>query len=249
MALTPTTSIPLGFQAPAFSLPDTVLGNTLSFNDVQGQHGTLVMFICNHCPFVKHVVDGLVALGNDYKDKGIGIVAISSNDVVNYPEDHPDQMAALARAKGFSFPYLYDATQEVAKAYERKYGTILEDDLEGDLDETELDEIRAIINSLKLPQDRITTQHLKLWTKRLRAAWDTTCWIFSCTDEDAAYSVLEDILKTVDPRGAYRMLETHYERTQHITMQEEAESEMDSSEMEKWNRLKNQILSNRTMIA
>ena len=139
--------------------------------------------------------------------------------------------------------------REVAKAYERKYGTILEDDLEGDLDETELDEIRAIINSLKLPQDRITTQHLKLWTKRLRAAWDTTCWIFSCTDEDAAYSVLEDILKTVDPRGAYRMLETHYERTQHITMQEEAESEMDSSEMEKWNRLKNQILSNRTMIA
>jgi len=118
MALTPTSSIPLGFQAPAFSLPDTVSGNTIRFDNVRGQHGTVVMFICNHCPFVKHVLDGLVALGNDYQDNGIGFVAISSNDVANYPEDHPALMGSLAKAKGFPFPYLYDETQEVARAYD-----------------------------------------------------------------------------------------------------------------------------------
>lgn len=118
MSLTPTTSIPLGFKAPDFSLPDTVSGKHLTFADVAGANATVVMFICNHCPFVVHVMDGLLALGNDYKNKGVGIVAISSNDVGSHPQDGPEYMAALARKRNFPFPYLYDQTQAVAKAYD-----------------------------------------------------------------------------------------------------------------------------------
>lgn len=118
MSLTPTTEIPLGFQAPAFSLPDVISGSNMSYYDIKGEQGTLVMFICNHCPYVVHVMDGLVSLANDYKAKGIGFVAISSNDVVNYPQDAPELMAELARDKQFPFPYLYDESQDVAKAYD-----------------------------------------------------------------------------------------------------------------------------------
>ncbi|HMM11029.1 MAG TPA: thioredoxin family protein [Bacteroidales bacterium] len=118
MALTPTKQIPLGFKAPEFSLPDMISGRTLSFGDVKGEKGTLVMFICNHCPYVKHVIHELVRLGNDYLPKGIGFVAINSNDAVKYPEDSPEKMKEFASAHQFPFPYLYDETQEVAKAYD-----------------------------------------------------------------------------------------------------------------------------------
>jgi peroxiredoxin len=118
MARTPTKQIPLGFDAPAFELPEPLTGKHVSLEDVKGDKGTLVMFICNHCPFVKHVVDELVAIGNDYMDKGIGMVAINSNDVENYPDDHPDKMRELAIEKRFPFPYLYDESQDVARAYE-----------------------------------------------------------------------------------------------------------------------------------
>jgi len=118
MSLTPTKHISLGFDAPDFELPDVVTGRPVSLNDIKGEKGTLVMFICNHCPYVKHVIDELVRIGNDYIPRGIGIVAISSNDVVHYPDDHPDKMKALAKRLKFPFPYLYDETQEVARAYD-----------------------------------------------------------------------------------------------------------------------------------
>ena len=118
MARTPTTSIPLGFQAPDFSIPEPLTDKVVTLNEVQGTHATLVMFICNHCPFVVHVMDELVRLGRDYTLPEVGMVAISSNDVMNYPQDAPDLMAELARLKSMPFPYLYDESQEVAKAYD-----------------------------------------------------------------------------------------------------------------------------------
>lgn len=118
MAETFTIKIPLGFEAPDFSLPDTIQGENINYAQIKGQKGTLVMFICNHCPYVLHVIDKLVAIANEYQPKGIGIVAISANDVENYPEDAPDKMKAFARERGFNFPYLYDETQETAKAYQ-----------------------------------------------------------------------------------------------------------------------------------
>lgn len=117
MARTPTVQLELGYKAPAFKLPNVVTGNNTTLEDINGQKGTLVMFICNHCPFVVHVMDELIRIGNDYKNKGIGIVAISSNDVSTHPDDSPEKMKELALKKGFPFPYLYDESQEVAKAY------------------------------------------------------------------------------------------------------------------------------------
>jgi peroxiredoxin len=118
MALTPSNMLPLGTKAPDFSLPDTVSGNVTDFDQVKGEKGTVVMFICNHCPYVKHVQKELVNLANDYSHEGIGFVAISSNDVEKYPEDGPDQMRDVARKWGYSFPYLFDRTQEVARNYD-----------------------------------------------------------------------------------------------------------------------------------
>lgn len=118
MSLTPTKQIELGFQMPNFSLPDTITGRIISNNEIKGEKGTLVMFICNHCPYVLHVIHQLIKIGYDYKDKGIGFVAISSNDVVNYPQDHPDRMKEFGLSLKFPFPYLYDESQEVAKAYD-----------------------------------------------------------------------------------------------------------------------------------
>ena len=117
MALTPTKQIPLGFTAPDFSLPDTISGKTLSLEELKSDQATVVMFICNHCPYVKHINEGLVQLANDYLPKGVAFVAISSNDVANYPEDSPERMKIVAEELGYPFPYLYDETQEVAKAY------------------------------------------------------------------------------------------------------------------------------------
>jgi peroxiredoxin len=117
MAATETLQIPLGFPAPDFSLPDTVSGKNLTLHDVKGEYATVVMFICNHCPYVKHINHELVNLANDYLPKGVGFVAISSNDVVNYPDDSPEKMKENALEQGYPFPYLYDESQEVAKAY------------------------------------------------------------------------------------------------------------------------------------
>lgn len=118
MARTPSVMTPLGKPAFDFTLPDTVSGNYLSLQTLKGTTATVIMFICNHCPFVKHINAALVQLGNDYKNKGVGFIAISSNDVAGYPQDGPEQMKQVAAELHYPFPYLYDATQEVAKAYE-----------------------------------------------------------------------------------------------------------------------------------
>jgi peroxiredoxin len=116
MVRTPSTMLPLGTRAPDFALPN-VDGRTVTLADSAGPKGTLVMFICNHCPFVKHVADQLAALGRDCLPRGIGVVAISSNDVSSHPADSPEQMVHEAEDRGYVFPYLYDETQEVAHAY------------------------------------------------------------------------------------------------------------------------------------
>lgn len=118
MARTETTQIELGFTAPDFTLPDVVIGMDRSLEQLAGENGTLVMFICNHCPFVVHVRDQLIALANDYIEQGIGVIAISSNNVETHPDDAPDKMKELAEALDFPFPYLYDESQEVARAYD-----------------------------------------------------------------------------------------------------------------------------------
>lgn len=118
MAQTFTIQIPLGFKAPPFNLPDVIIGNTKSYKDIRGEKGTLVVFICNHCPYVIHVIDELVRIGNEYQRKGIGMVMISSNDIENYPEDSPELMVKFAKENKFPFAYLYDETQDVAKAYQ-----------------------------------------------------------------------------------------------------------------------------------
>ena len=118
MALTPTKPIPLGFKALDFALLDTVSDQILSYKDIRGTHGTLVMFICNHSPYVVHMRKALIQLAHDYQAKGVGFVAISSNDAVAYPQDGPDQMKALAIEEQWPFPYLFDADQSVANLYD-----------------------------------------------------------------------------------------------------------------------------------
>ncbi len=118
MALTPSNMLPLGTKAPAFELPDTVSGKSLSLEELASAKGTVIMFICNHCPYVKHINEELVRLAQDYQTQGIAFIAISSNDVVNYPQDGPEEMKRAAEQLGYTFPYLYDETQEVAKSYD-----------------------------------------------------------------------------------------------------------------------------------
>lgn len=118
MVLTPSNMMPLGTQAPDFSLLDVTSNESRALSDVKGEKGTVVMFICAHCPFVIHVQDELARLANDYLSKEIGFVAISANDVDNYPEDSPENLLAQAKKVGFNFPYLFDETQEVAQAYD-----------------------------------------------------------------------------------------------------------------------------------
>ncbi|MFT4777546.1 MAG: peroxiredoxin [Flavobacteriales bacterium] len=118
MARTLTTQIPLGFTAPDFKLKDASSDAFVSFSDIKGEKGTVVMFICNHCPFVVHVLDGIIAVAETYQNVGFGFVAISSNDADNYPQDGPEFMKSLADENAFPFPYLYDESQEIAKAYD-----------------------------------------------------------------------------------------------------------------------------------
>ena len=117
MSLTPSTMLPLGTTAPDFRLPDTVSGKTLALADFAVAPALLVAFICNHCPFVEHIRAGLAQIGREYQARGVAVVAISSNDVGTHPQDGPAKMAAEARTAGYTFPYLYDETQAVAKAY------------------------------------------------------------------------------------------------------------------------------------
>lgn len=116
MVLTPSTMLPLNTPAPDFSLPDPS-GKTYSLNDFKNAPGLLVIFMCNHCPYVVHLCEGLAAFGREYQDKGLAIVGISANDITTHPDDRPEKMAEVAKTAGYTFPYLYDETQEVAKAY------------------------------------------------------------------------------------------------------------------------------------
>ena len=110
--------LPLGTTAPNFHIKDVVSNNYYSLDDLKSGKATVIMFICNHCPFVIHVNAELVRIANEYKNQGVSFVAISSNDVENYPEDAPDKMSIVAKVLKFPFPYLYDKHQEVAKAYD-----------------------------------------------------------------------------------------------------------------------------------
>lgn len=118
MANTPSNMLPLGTKAPPFELLDTVSDKTLSLDLLKGKMGTVIMFICNHCPFVIHVNPEIAKMAKEYREKGISFIAISSNDVVNYPQDAPHLMKKKALEADYTFPYLYDEIQEVAKAYD-----------------------------------------------------------------------------------------------------------------------------------
>jgi thiol-disulfide isomerase/thioredoxin len=117
MAAIASTMTPLGTIAPDFTLPDVVSDREISLQELQGNIATVIMFICNHCPYVKHANPQIVQLANDYKNKNVSFIAISSNDVKSYPEDGPEQMKEVAKKLKYPFPYLYDETQEVAKSY------------------------------------------------------------------------------------------------------------------------------------
>jgi len=116
MVKTASTMRPLGMQAPAFSLPN-VDGKTVSLADFAEKRGLLVIFLCNHCPFVVHLRSALAAFGKEYQTKGLGVVGINSNDVTNYPDDSPERMKAESKSAGYTFPYLFDDSQDVARAY------------------------------------------------------------------------------------------------------------------------------------
>jgi thiol-disulfide isomerase/thioredoxin len=114
---TTSKDLTLGELAPRFSLPDVIGGKTLTLDEIAGSDSVLVMFLCRHCPYVRHVEPELARLGRDYAAKAIKLVGISANDAGNYPDDAPPSLAAQARAAGFGFPYLYDETQATARAY------------------------------------------------------------------------------------------------------------------------------------
>lgn len=119
MAYTESNMVPIGTPAPDFSLPDAVSGLVVNLTELaSSREATVVMFLCNHCPYVLHVNEEIVRLANEYQPRGVAFVAINSNDVEAYPEDAPDKMAEQAIMAGYSFPYLYDESQETARAYD-----------------------------------------------------------------------------------------------------------------------------------
>lgn len=118
MVLTPSNMLPLGTVAPDFSLPDTISKKDYTLSNLQSPKGTVIMFISNHCPYVKHIREKLVDLAKNYQIKGISFIAINANDAIAYPDDSPEKMETTAKTFGFTFPYLYDESQEVAKAYQ-----------------------------------------------------------------------------------------------------------------------------------
>lgn len=117
MARTPSNMLPLETKAPSFKLPNTLDNKAYGWEDISGSSGTLIVFICNHCPFVIHLIEPLVQLANQYQKKGIGVAFISSNDVENYPQDGPEQMKIFGAKYGMQFPYLYDEHQQIASDY------------------------------------------------------------------------------------------------------------------------------------
>jgi peroxiredoxin len=118
MAFKESNMLPLGTQAPAFTLPDTTSGNTLKLEDLKSDQATVIMFLCNHCPYVIYVNEEIVSIVKEYETKGVQFIGISSNDAVNYPQDGPKRMTEQAKEVGYTFPYLYDESQAVAKAYD-----------------------------------------------------------------------------------------------------------------------------------
>lgn len=118
MTMTPSTMLPLGTRAPAFELPDVVSGKRLGYAQLRADRATVVMFICNHCPYVKHVQAELMRVVRDYQARGVAFVAISSNDATAYPDDGPDRMKQEAERHGYTFPYLYDERQDVARVFQ-----------------------------------------------------------------------------------------------------------------------------------
>lgn len=117
MAAIESTMLALGTQAPEFTLPDTISGKTLSLNELKSDKATVIMFICNHCPYVKHVREELIRLPKEYRAKGVSFVGISSNDADAYPDDAPEELKKAAEEYGYAFPFLYDESQDAAKAY------------------------------------------------------------------------------------------------------------------------------------
>jgi len=117
MARTPSTMLALGTPAPVFRLQDPAAGRLVSLDEFADKPALLVVFMCNHCPYVKHIQEALARFAAEYQSKGLAVVGINSNDVANYPDDSPEKMVTTAKSVGYTFPYLYDETQEVAKAY------------------------------------------------------------------------------------------------------------------------------------
>lgn len=118
MSLTASNMMPLGTKAPDFTLPDTISGKMLSLQQLKSPIATVVMFICNHCPFVQHIQTKLVEVSAEYQKKGINFIAINSNDIQNYPDDAPDKMQQVATRYHYPFPYLFDESQQIAQAYQ-----------------------------------------------------------------------------------------------------------------------------------
>lgn len=118
MAKTPSNMLPLGTDAPRFTLLDVMSTNKVSLDKAKGENATVIMFICNHCPYVKHVNNALTQLAQDYIPNKVSFIAINSNDVDSYPDDSPENMKKTAAVEGYPFPYLFDETQEVARAYQ-----------------------------------------------------------------------------------------------------------------------------------
>lgn len=117
MVKVPSTMVPLGTLAPAFSLPDPRTGATVSLEDFSASDALLVVFLSNHCPFVKHLAHGLASFAREYAERGLAVVGINANDVARHPDDSPEKMAEEVERRGYVFPYLFDESQEVAKAY------------------------------------------------------------------------------------------------------------------------------------
>jgi len=177
MALTPSNPFPVGSKAPNFTLPDTVSDKNISLTDLKGEKATVIFFICNHCPFVLHVNDELVKLANDYKNDEVAFIAISSNNVVAYPQDGPQYMKTVAQKLNYPFPYLYDESQEVAKAYDAActpdfyvFDENLEATYHGQLDESRPGngipvngkDLRAAIDAVLADKEPITPQKVSV---------------------------------------------------------------------------------------
>ena len=118
MAMTPSQMVALGTAAPPFALPDVVSGKTITLSEVKSATATVILFICNHCPYVIHINSELMRLAHDYMPKGVRLIAISANDATAYPQDSPEKMKVVAEEQRYPFPYLYDESQAVAKAYD-----------------------------------------------------------------------------------------------------------------------------------